>query len=462
MLLRTVRATIEKYGMLSRGDFVIVAVSGGPDSIALLHVLNSLRSVYGIKLHAAHLEHGLRGEESLEDMRFVEVLCKGLSIPITIGRENVSQIASSSKLSVEAAARTARYAFLKAVMNETGAGKIATGHNANDQAETLLLNLVRGSGITGLSGIRPAIEETVVRPLIEAKRDEILSYLENKGITYRTDSSNLDDRFDRNRIRNVLLPLVEKEFNPRIVDSLVRTASVFSYVNEYLAGIVKETLGACCATRDGRATIDLEVFKGVPQAIRLFSLYSVLRSLEGDEQVVSFDTISAVLNLAMRSKSGSRVDIGSGIVALREFDRLVIGRDLARPDTYEVQVSIPGSVRVDQADCTFVVDVLNERPDTPDIYRSGETAYFDFGELEFPLVVRSWREGDRFVPFGLSGSKKVHDVFVDEKVPISQRSRTPIICDREGVIWIAGIRRADRARVTDKTKTIMKITCKKD
>jgi tRNA(Ile)-lysidine synthase len=462
MLLRTVRTTIEKYNMLSGGELVVVALSGGPDSVALLHTLNSLKATYRIDLHAAHLEHGLRGEESLEDMRFVEVLSKDLGIPVTTRRENVGQRAAASSLSLEAVARQVRYAFLDEVLEETGASKIATGHNANDQAETLLLNLLRGSGIAGLCGIRPAIGGRIIRPMIEAKREEILLYLKEKDLAFRTDTTNEDDSFDRNRVRRSLIPLVEKDFNPRIVDSLVRTASVFSLVAEYFEGQVGEVMKTCCRRDDGRIIVNLELFAAVPHIVKLFTLYSVLRSLEGDDQVVSFDTLSALLNIAARSQSGSRVDIGSGIVAVKEYDNLVVGRDIALSEPYELPLSIPGVTRIEQARCAFEIGILHEKRASAGLYTSGEAAYFDFDKLALPLHARNWREGDKFVPFGLSGSKKVHDIFIDEKVPISERARIPIVCDRDDIIWVAGVRRAERARITDETKTIIRVAYRKD
>jgi len=462
MLLRTVRTTIEKYNMLAGGERIVVAISGGPDSVALLHTLVMLRATYRIDLHAAHLEHGLRGEQALDDMRFVESLCHGLGIPLATKSVKVAERAASSSLSLEAVARQVRYAFLEEVLASTGAAKIATGHNANDQAETLLLKLLRGSGISGLRGIRPAIDGRIIRPLIEAKREEILLYLKEKQLDFRTDASNEDDAFDRNRVRRLLLPLIEKEFNPRIVDSLGRTASVFSMVGSYFDNEVDSVTKACSTVDDGRISINLAMFRTVPQIVKLFTLYSLVRSLEGDDQVVSFDTLSALLNVAERSQSGSRVDIGSGIVAVREFDRLVIGRDIAPSETYEVTLSIPGTTAIAGARCSFEIGVIQEGPDAADVYRSGGTAYFDFDKIVLPLVARNWREGDKFVPFGLSGSKKVHDVFIDEKIPVSERSRTPIVCDREDIIWVAGVRRAERARITDETKTILKIAYRKD
>jgi tRNA(Ile)-lysidine synthase len=462
MLVRTVRTTIEKYGMLAGGERVVVALSGGPDSVALLHVLVSLKNTYRLELHAAHLEHGLRGEEALDDLRFVEALCGGLGLPLTVKRVKMADLAASSSLSLEAVARKVRYAFLEEVLAATGATRIATGHNANDQAETVLLKLMRGSGIAGLRGIRPAIEGRIIRPLVEAKRDEILLYLKEKGLDSRTDATNSEDAFDRNRVRRRLLPLIEQEFNPRIVDSLVRTASVFAMVGSYFENEVASVTKACCRFEEGRITVGLPVFRQAPQIVKLFTIYALLRSLEGDDQVVSFDTLSAVANVAERSQSGSRVDIGSGITALKEYDTLVIGRDVAGPVAYEVALSIPGVTAVGDAGCSFDLDVLEERPESADLYRSGSEAYFDFDKLALPLAARSWREGDRFVPFGLSGSKKVHDVFADEKVPISERARTPIVCDREDIIWVAGVRRAERARITDDTRTILRIAYRKD
>jgi tRNA(Ile)-lysidine synthase len=462
MLLRTVRATIEKYRMLSGGERLVVAVSGGPDSVALLHVLHSLRSTYQLDLHVAHLEHGLRGEDALEDQRFVEGLCRGLGLGLTARSVDVAERAAASTLSIEAVARQVRYAFLNDVLKETGATKIATGHNANDQAETLLLNLLRGSGIAGLRGIRPAMEGRIIRPLVEAKRDEILAYLADRHLDFRTDASNEDSTYDRNRLRKVLIPLIETEFNPKIVDSLVRTASIFSLVAEHFDGEVERARRVCCRSEDGRVVLNLERFSQLALIVKLFTLYAVLRSLEGDDQVVSYDALVALVNIAERSRSGSRVDVGSGIAAIKEFGTLVIGRDVALPEPYEVSLVIPGTTRIDQVSRVIEVSVLREPPDSGDVYRSGETAYFDLDKLALPLAARSWREGDRIIPFGMAGSKKVHDVFVDEKIPASERAGIPIICDKDEIIWIAGVRRSERARITDQTRTFVKITTRKD
>ena len=228
----------------------------------------------------------------------------------------------------------------------------------------------------------------IVRPLIEAPREEIEEYIAEKGLAFRRDSSNLDERFERNRIRKVLVPLIEKEFNPRIVASLARSASLFSIMNEYLVSRVEDVLNTCSHSENGRTTIDLEAFEKVPHAVKLFALYSVVRSLEEDEQVVSFDILSAVLNLAVRSKSGSRVDIGSGIMAMKEFNRLVIGRDLALVSRYDVRLEVPGTTPVEAADCTFATEILEEPPGTGEIHRSGDTAYFDFRGIELPLAAR--------------------------------------------------------------------------
>jgi tRNA(Ile)-lysidine synthase len=306
--------------------------------------------------------------------------------------------------------------------------------------------------------MKPAMDGRLVRPLIEAKRSEITEYLETKDIAYRTDSSNADTRFDRNRVRGVLIPMIEKEFNPGIVDSLARTASVFSMVYEYFKEEVEKSVREAVKMEEGRVTLNLEVFSPYPEIVKLFTFHRILRAMEEDAQVISYDTLSALLNVAEKSRSGSRIDIGSGIIALKEFNRIVIGRDLALYEPYEVQLSVPGETAVEGAGYVYTTEILKEKPGTGDVYRSGESAYFDLDELALPLVARNWREGDKFVPFGLKGSKKVHDVFIDEKVPVSGRTLIPLICDADGVVWVTGVRRADRARVTDKTSTIVKIT----
>ncbi|MGQ9603256.1 MAG: tRNA lysidine(34) synthetase TilS [bacterium] len=462
MLQRKVRATIEKYGMLKKGDTVIVAVSGGADSVALLHVLNSIKDLYGVSLHAAHFEHGIRGKESIEDMEFVKSLCEQLKVSLTIGSADVPSYARSEGLSLEHASRKLRYEFLEGVMKERSAQRIATGHNANDQAETLVLNLLRGVGFVGLGGIRVTLKDKIIRPLIEVRRQEIEDYLSEKGLKFKIDRSNLETHYERNRIRHILVPLLERDFNPAIVDLLTRTATTFAMLNDYLQDQVDNLMTVCRKEDDARTVIELEKFQTFPAILRMLAVYRMIRSYEADDQVATFDSVNAVINLAERSRSGSRVEIGSGIVALKEFDNLVIGRDLAMADDYEVTLNIPGTTRIEKAECTIEIEIIKGKPADPEIYRGGDAAYFDFDKIDLPLIARNWREGDRLIPFGLGGSKKVHDIFIDEKVPVTDRSKIPVICDREGILWIAAVRRADRARITDDTETILKIIYRKD
>ena len=473
MLVRSVRNTIDKYGMLAGGELVVVAISGGPDSVALLHALNALRPVYSISLHAAHLEHGLRGPAAVEDMKFVESLCRDLGVPVTTQSVDILERARTSTLSVEAVARQARYEFLEAVRTKTGAARIATGHTANDQAETLLLNLIRGSGTLGLRGIRPVIDGRIIRPLLETTRQQILEYLKENNTEFRTDDSNLDTAYDRNRVRQILIPLIEREFNPRIVESLSRTSEIFSLLADYIEEDVLREAESCRQFGEGTVTIDLERFARLSPAVRMFTLYSAVRALEGDDQVATYERLRALDRASAGSESGTRIDIGSGLGAVKEFGTLTIGRNPSISQPYRVALEVPGLTRIDLARCSIEVCMLGgsslagcEGEETGESFAKGIkrdiSASFDLAELAPPLVARSWREGDRLAPFGMKGTKKVQDVFVDEKVPLSERARIPIVCDERGIIWVAGVKRSARAPITGTTASAVRITLRKD
>jgi len=475
MLVRSVRSTIDKYRMLIGGELVVVGVSGGPDSVALLHVLNALRPVYKADLHVAHLEHGLRGKAAIADMKFVRSLCGDLGIPCTTRSIDVKGLAKASTLSVEAVGRKTRYAFLEEVRRETGAARIATGHTANDQAETLLLNLIRGSGILGLRGIRPVFEDRIIRPLIGSTRQEVLDHLEKNRLAFRIDDSNLDMAYDRNRVRQLLIPLIEREFNPRIVDSLVRTSNLFSSIADYIEEEVARGAGTCLQPGEGRATIDLKRFVALSPAVRTFILYAAVRALEGDDQVATYEKLSAVDAVARGSESGARIDIGSGLSAIKEFDILTVGRNPGPAESYTVPLAVPGVTLIETGPCEIEVSMRGERSPlgrqkaspgrvkAPTGLAGGSVAaHFDLAGLALPLVARSWHEGDRFRPFGMRGSKKVQDVFVDEKIPLSRRGRIPLVCDRKGIIWIAGVKRSARAPITSRTRDSITLTLRKD
>jgi tRNA(Ile)-lysidine synthase len=317
MLLERVKNTIRRYHLLNKGDLVLVGVSGGPDSVALLYLLNNLKQEFKLKLHIAHLDHGLR-KDSLRDRKFVEELAKKLKIPVTTALINVKEL--SGRGSLEEIARNARLGFLFKVARNIKADKIALGHNLDDQAETVLMRIVRGSGLYGLSGILPSRNiggYRIIRPLIGTSRKEIETFLRRKKIKPRIDASNLEDIYFRNRIRNRLLPLLEKDYNKNIREILVNMAETVGCDYDYLKQAASRFMA-----RQRKTSLDLKAFLKLHPAIRRLILRLMIARLKGDMRKLDFSHIKEIEDLLSYRPVDSVVDLPKGISIIKKKVRL--------------------------------------------------------------------------------------------------------------------------------------------
>src|SRR5512139_1279478 len=360
MLIAKVKATVRHYGMLSPDDRVVVAVSGGPDSVCLLRALRDLSPQYGISLHVAHLDHQFRGEGSAADARFVEGLAKDLGLPATIARRDVPAYCAVRGLSAQAGAREVRYEFLNEVANSIRADRVAVGHTMNDQAETFLMRLIRGAGREGLSAI-PPVRANIIRPLIGVTREEVLAYLREHGQNYVTDPSHLKPVYARNRIRQEVLPVLER-FNPRIVEILAAEAALLR--DE--AAVIARALGDNLPTvlqRDGDSLrIDRETFNALPIALRRRALRNavLLAAGEGSCGLSSVQTDEA-LGFMEGALTGRELDLPGGLVLSREYDALVI-RIREREQEFCIALAVPGSTEVPGAPFTVECFVRDRPP----------------------------------------------------------------------------------------------------
>ena len=462
MLIAKVKATVRQYGMLSPGDRVVVAVSGGPDSICLLRALRDLSLHYGISLHVAHLDHQFRGEGSAADARFVEGLAKDLGLPATIGRRDVPAYCAERGLSAQAGAREVRYAFLKEIAGTIRADKVAVGHTMNDQAETFLMRIIRGAGMEGLSAI-PPVRQDIIRPLIGVTRDEVLAYLREHGQDFVTDPSNLKPVYARNRIRQDVLPVLER-VNPRIVETLAAEAALLRDEDSVIARALGDRLPTVLQ-RDGYSLrIDREAFNALPPALRRRALrHAVLLAAgEGSCGLSSVQTDEA-LAFMESALTGRALDLPGGLVLSREYHALVI-RAREQEQEFCITLAVPGTTAVPGAFLSVECAVQDFLP-APDS-DSGENnlwqAVFDYDKMNLPLYVRSRRPGDRFQPAGMGGgSKKLQDYFVDEKVPRTKRISIPLLATEKHVVWIMGMRTDGRFLPDAATEKVLVVTVQK-
>lgn len=459
MLIQQVIKTIQQYKMISSGDHVVIGVSGGADSVALLYVLHSLKGRWKLMLTVAHLDHMLRGEESQKEAAFVKSLADGLEVPCVIEARDVRAFKNEKALSLQEAARDVRYGFFQDVLKRCSAHKIALGHHADDQAETVLMRLLRGASLKGLSGIPPVREGIIIRPLIQSTKQELEGYLKEKNVPYVPDMSASEPHYLRNKIRHELIPLLQKEYNPKIIPALTRMADTLRQDEEALEAELTRIAGACMVK--GRDTIRCSI-----GAIRKYhaSLYGrlmrkIIAGLKGDTRCLSYKHIEAVCRLLDENGPSRLAQLPGGWCVWREYDALVFARQESSPAGYCYTFdTIPECCSIKQLGLTLCFSVEHGEMDERALHTSDKhVAFFNYAEVQSPVVVRSWLPGDRFYPLGLGGCKKIKDFFVDRKVPVRQRHRVPILLFNNKVAWICGYRSDDRFKVTTDSHKVLKV-----
>ncbi len=450
-----IRETITRFRLVGKGDRVLVALSGGPDSVALLYGLLALRPEYKLKLCAAHLNHKLRGAESDQDEKFAKELASRLGLKFFSKSVDVRKEAKKRKLSIEEAAREVRYGYLEQLADRIGADKIAVGHQADDQAETFLMRLLRGAGAAGLSGIQ-AKRGRIIRPLIQIKRVEIEKFLKTHRIAYRLDSSNYLTDYYRNKVRLLLLPKIKEEFNPRIVDSLNRAADIISLQHEYVEKKSEQILGQIGKTRKGKTVIGLKKFAGYDPCLQREMIRLCVRDLGGDIKRLSFELVDRALDLIRQKRSGRRIGLDKDIWFETGSNQVVFFREEKK--TQKHLVKLPGRLHLKEWDIRMRSEIL-ENPSAAKaaFARDPNVALLDWAKLKPPFVLRSRRRGDRFRPFGMKGTKSVADFLIDAKVPRHLRDEVPILTSRGKIAWVVGHRISDEFKVTPKTRQILKL-----
>ena len=472
-ILRTVAETISDFDMLQPEDTVLVAVSGGADSVALVHILQTLAPFYSIRLGIAHLDHGLRGNDAERDARFVADLADEFNLQCHIKKVDVERYRHRRKLSLEEAGRRVRYEFYESTAIRHGYSKIALGHHADDNAESVLMFLIRGSGPTGMSGIPPIRNNKIIRPLIRLTRHQTKEYLDEKSLAHISDSSNLDNRFLRNRIRNQLIPELKEAYNPGIIRNLNRLADIFRKEKEWLESII-EPIFKQVVTLSDREGIELSraAFGEFPEAVQRRVVRKAIAAVKGDLRRISFSHIDAVIRLAISGPKRGALDLPDRIKVGLEGEtlhfikssvphRAVLGGNIAaraphfqyiieKPFRQPVQLKIPEVGLQVQ----FVAIKIEK---TPEFQQSRQDeAFFDMDKLTFPLILRNVLSGDRFNPLGMSVTQKVKKYFIDHKVPYEQRLRYPVLLNRDDIIWVVGHRISEAYKIVASTRMVLK------
>jgi tRNA(Ile)-lysidine synthase len=455
-LVRTVR----QRQLFVPGQHLLVAVSGGPDSIALVSLLHRMARPWQLKLTVVHCNYGLRGAESDGDESFVSSFCRERDLPLIVDRPLL--VKRRQRSSLQAAARDARYDFMKRLAQKIGADHIAVGHTANDQAETVLMWLMRGAGMAGLAGMRYAREDQIIRPLLAATREEVVAYLDHEGLMYRRDSSNEKPLYHRNRIRKELLPIIVG-LAPAAVRVLQRQADLLGEDERYLAEVTTELADVLVRHGPGGVQrVDRLALLEAPVALQRRLVRAILRTYDREGRASSLQAVESVRNLFLKGKSGARLLLKEVLVLL---DRASVefsprrGNDcgpgaasgLVKGET--LPILVPSTLYWARTNQEIHVQLMSRRAaEALGRDPSKGRVSFDADRFSEPLMVRAWQAGDRFVPYGMKGqSKKLQDFFTDNKVSRQERNKVPLLVAPEGILWVVGMRQDERFMVCSET-----------
>ena len=457
---------MRERSLVEAGQRVLVGLSGGADSTALLLVLARLADRLGIEVCAAYFDHRLRGRSAGErERKYASTLTKELGVALSAGAGDVRDHARAARLSLEEAARELRYRFLAQAAREARCPLVAVGHTADDQAETVLMHILRGSGLAGLGGMTPhalwpvKVEReapVLVRPLLEVGRVEASEYCRERGDRRLEDPTNRSLAPLRNRIRRELLPALRR-YNPRVDAALRRLASAAAADQEVIDGLATAVLAEARSTREGEVRLSRRGLEELPHILRLHALRLAARRLVGDTRDLGEEHLRAMAE-ASSKRVGTRLDLPHGLRLSVDYDEVVLAvgpvvePTCSLPET-PVALSVPGATRV--GPWTFETEVAPRSAAT--IAADAGEAVLDFAAAGGELSVRRRRAGDRFQPLGLAVEKKLQDFFVDAKVPRSERDHVPLVCARDGIVWVVGHRIAEWAKVRDGRRRLLRI-----
>lgn len=418
------------------GDRVGVAVSGGPDSILLFNFMNQAARALGLTLAAVHFNHHLRGAESDADEQFVRELAGRLEVAWLRGEADVARVARETRHNLEATARHLRYRFFNSLISQGKVDKVVTAHTASDQAETILLRLLRGTGTRGLGGIYPVLDGKIFRPFLGVTRSEVEMEIKKRNLEFRLDSTNLNPKLRRNKVRMELLPLLQKEFNPEVI-ALLKELADRARDDEELLELVAHERGRPWRVREGtEEKIPSRPFVEFSPAVARRVLRQMILSARGHLRGITFNHIEALRRFATEAQSGRKLDLPGGWEARKEFDWFILGpaSTAGEEEGYCHPVSVPGEVAVPQLGLSFRFEII-EPSGHPKAYNDSEKVGLDPQKMSGQLVLRNWRTGDRFRIAGSQRPRNLKIYFTRRKIPVAQRKLWPVLACGEEIIW---------------------------
>ena len=442
-MYQKVKAYVKKWHMLQKEDSVIAGISGGADSVCLLFMLLKLQKELGFALMAVHVNHGIRGAEAERDEAYVKRLCRQWNVRLKVYRENVPAYAKEHGMTEEEAGRDIRRTCFCKVLKEWGGTKIALAHHENDNVETLLWNLCRGTGIRGVGGIAP-VNDVWIRPLLCVKRREIESYLKKRGISYCTDTTNADRRYMRNRIRMDVIPYLEDCVNTESVSHMGKTMERMYELEQYILEEVGQYKESCTGWKNGRRIIRQTEYTRIPKALRDNVLHAILCETAGRRKDIEEVHVQMLRDLFTK-QVGKRIDLPYGVTAIRTYEGV------------RFEKNIPEASYAGDENELFSIRVFDREPGNVTFPEKIYTKWFDYDIIKNTVKIRHRIAGDSIVINRYGGRKKLKQYFTDQKVPQEDRDKIWIAADGDEVLWIVGYRQSQKYQITEKTTKILEI-----
>jgi tRNA(Ile)-lysidine synthase len=448
MIVETVKETIARHNLLEKKDKVLLAYSGGLDSTGLVAIFLELREEWLLELFLGHFNHRLRPGAD-EDEQFVRQVAQEYALPLFVASEDVRSYAKQNRLNLEEAGRVLRYDFLSETAQKVGGAKIATGHTLNDQAETFFLRLIRGSGLKGLGSISPVVEGRIIRPLIALERKEIADYLGRKGLAFRHDESNLDRNFYRNRVRLVLIPSIQENFEPKIVRRIGKIVNILQEEEDLLDRWAAQESKKVIFGDEEDPRLDFQVLSALPKGLARRVVRKFIHKLKGNLRDISFEDVESLVNL----EEGKSFQLTKDFLLTREKAQIFRRCGPANRIVYARKWDGSSALMLEELNCAIKAESVKP-PESFD-FDDEAHAYLDGEKIAFPLLVRNRREGDRYKPLGAPGHKKLKEIMRAKGIPLIERDKKPVFLSGNEIIWVLGLPVAEKFKVSDKTKEVL-------
>lgn len=463
MIINSVRQTIKRENLIEKNDKILIALSGGPDSICLLDIMIKLKDEYNLTLYAAHLNHRIRGIDAQEDSLFCQKICKKNNVTFFVKNIDIPELAVQQSRGVEEVARDVRYDMFFDIKNKLGINKIAVAHNLDDQAETMLMKMFRGSGIQGLRGIDYKRKDGIIRPLLDIYKSQINEYCDVNNLNPRIDKTNFESDYSRNKVRLDLIPYIENNYCENIKQILSRTANVIRDDYNYIEEVSKEHYELLVKNKsDDEIILDLPLLKNTDTAIQKrvirLAILDIIGNLNNIENVHIVDSLSL-----LEKSDGKIINLPKNLKAyIKNEDYVITTKNQENEEiTYEYNIEINGKTVVNEIGLTVTTSVLPAK-DSLALPVSKYIKVFDYDKIVGSLYVRSRKIGDKLSPIGLTGTKKIKDILINKKIPADTKYMFPIISDDEKILWLLGYRISENYKIDDSTQRVIRIQLEYD